>query len=336
MKILYSAGARIGADKQLIKLLENLPNDCIIKICSYLNSSKLLSKVDFLLDSIEKSVSIFSNCDNKKIVLPTSKQKNFSLLLEEVEAFDPDLIICDYEVILAKIAKILKKELWYCSPLELFKGINWEHKKRLTANLEIVRKKIVNRPDGERNIIYSPFGDISFRPLIKKNYEWVTPYHVKQEKNCDYKYNYMGVVDDDVRAQKISNIFKFLPNKIAFFSNLEKEHENIDYFSNVKNDLYKKVLYSCCKMFTTGDTNCVADAIYNNKNICIAPSLKDPEALINSILVKENSIGVNLGQIELMNSFALNELNEALDKQNRNNFLSKQNNPYLHERIASW
>ena len=96
---------------------------------------------------------------------------------------------------------------------------------------------------------------------------------------------------------------------------------------------YKELLFNCNKLFTTGETSIIADALYNGKSVCVSPSLNDPENLLNAILVREYSVGSDVAQVELMEMFALNELETELAKPNRIGFLSKQDRPLLHERI---
>ncbi len=69
--------------------------------------------------------------------------QEIELLVEEVAEFGPDLIICDYEPIMANIAKAMDIRLWYCSPIHMLDGIDWKYGQLKYAGLlENTRKNL--------------------------------------------------------------------------------------------------------------------------------------------------------------------------------------------------
>lgn len=339
MKILYSAGNRVGANSQLYRFLASLPKEHTIRIAAYLKSSHSLAHIDWTLDSLyhniiskKKSIELRNLFGHPNV--PTINIENATVLLSEAIEFEPDLIISDGEPISAHIAKTLGVELWYCSAVHMLDGIDWGHAQlRYLSLLENTRKALSTMPEPDRIFVYSPFCDVAFRPVLKEGYEWMQPYHVIG-CDSDKEYENIFIINEYERFSPIVKIINSLSERVALVSPYSESFNNIDLFLNNDDESYKKLLGCCKKVFTTGETSYVADAIYNKKNICIAPSLNDPETLLNAILVKEYSVGVDIGQVELMDVFALNQLEEALSINNKIDFLSKQERPKLHERIV--
>lgn len=151
MKILYGAGNLYGANSRLSRFLQhNKTHD--IKIATYYKNHHLLHHIDWTLDACRS-------------------RYNTEFLVEDVCRWLPDLIISDYDNITAKIAERLDIELWTCSPMHLLNGIDWDSWMKWPSKL------IPFRVPAVRKFIYSPFGDIQFRPLLKDGFEWVSPYN---------------------------------------------------------------------------------------------------------------------------------------------------------------
>lgn len=336
MKIIYSAGNRIGANSQLERIVSNL-NNYEVKIAAYLKSSSSMNHIDWTLDSLHNNIlskkelnKLWSLFGHKNV--PCLNLENTRILLLEVAEFKPDLIISDGEPIIAHIAKSLGIKLWYCSPIHLLDGIEWERGQfRYSALLANTKSWLKQFPKADKTFIYSPFGDIKFRPFIKEHYEWITPYH--------YKANSIGntalaVINETDRYTSLTKIINCIDCNVSIFGPFIDQQSKSQVFKTSDISNYLKQINNCSNIFiTTGETSFIADAFYNNKNIMIAPNLNDYEGLLNSILVRLYQIGSDLGQLEFMNNFALEELEKSISRKYKDNYLSIQSYPFLHEKI---
>lgn len=302
MKIIYSAGNRCGANIQLKRFLENVSANHEIKIAAYVKSSTSLKHIDWTLDSLYYNILGTKKKQKLKDLfqydVPSVNFKNASILVQEIIKFDPDLIISDGEFFVPVIAKLIKKPIYYCSPLHLLDGIKWDY-----GTLEYLYffkktlKYLKSFPKGDKYFVYSNFGDIKFRPFLKPNYEWVTPYTNNQNDKL-----YFSDLD---RLNKIKKICEFvdIPNNFTL------------------ND---------------GDTNYLSDMFYKNINIIVSPTIGNAENLINACLVKKFNIGTDISQFELMDIYSLDVLSDAINNKYINDFVSLQNYPKLHERVEEY
>ncbi len=326
MRILYSSGNRLGANNQLQRFLEYLSPSHTVKVAAFVRGSHSFKNIDWTLDSLYQN--ILPPIKKRELVqifkhngLPSINKENAIIFLNEADRFEPDLIISDGDPVSAHIAKTLGVCLWYCSPLHVYDGIEWEKDQlRYCSLLEATRKMLIRTmPDPDRIFVYSPFGDISFRPTLRTGYEWLMPYHKNDNVQSAQEDN-IFVLNDPDRTQILTKIVNALNHKVTVID------------SDLVED-YSSLLKGCSKFVTTGETSYIADAFYQEKEICIIPSLKDPESLLNSILVKEYGIGIDLAQLELMGSFAVDELDKALEDRNNKKFLSRQNLQQLHQKV---
>ena len=306
MKIIYSAGNRIGANTQLARFLDNIDKKKHqIKTAAYLKSSYSISNIDWTLNAIHKNIpkdlikifDIYSTRYNQDVI---------NQLLNDVAVFNPDLIISDNEHIFAQISHEMNVPLWYCSPLLLSEGIDWDFRKKINysyfVNLDLVNKFQIF-PSAEKCLIYSPFCDLKNKPEFRVSrdddwnpicrYDWVRPYFYKPNSNI--------CIDEYSRFKSLHKILK---------------HVDL-------NDYY----------FTDGNTNNISDAIYNKKKILISPSLNNKESLLNAILLDRYKIGVDVAQVELMNKFSIEEIENAMETKLNKIQLFNSKNLQLHEMI---
>ncbi len=300
MKILYSAGNRIGAASQLTRFLESVKDGHEIKIAAYLKSSSIgLSNVDWTLDALfhpfsgKKSVSSILGYTGA----PKVNHILFEKLIEDIDNFSPDLVICDGEPIISNIAFSLNLRLWYCSPLHLIDGIMWEKKqKKYQALLDLTRKMLMWLPKPDKYFIYSPWGDnINNLPIIKEEYEWIQPYFIQCKMNSGAES--IVVCPDYSRINKLTRIFNSLSTDIKVISE-----------SNIN------CLQNCNYYFSAGETSYLSDALYNNiSNICLIPNLQDSEALLNVIMCERCNWAKDVGQLELINTNAVDYLYKIIN-----------------------
>lgn len=305
MRIIYSAGNRIGANTQLARFLDNIDKTKHqVKTAAYLKSSYSISTINWILNAIHKNIpQNLIHIHNLQSI--RYNQNVISKLLNDVAEFNPNLIICDNEHILANIANEMNIPLWYCSPMLLSEGVDWTMRDKINysyfINLDLNNKQVF--PLAEKYLIYSPFCDLKNSPELKVyrdddwspiyKYNWVRPYYNKPVYNID--------ISEIARSLELNKILKYI--------NL--------------NDYY----------FTDGNTDSIADLIYSKKKIIVSPSLENKESLLNSIILDRYKIGVDVGQVELMNKFSLEEIENAksfnLNKIKLTNSKTKQ----LHEMI---
>ncbi len=304
MKIVYSVGDRIGTNTQLIRFLENIDKRHEVKVAAYISSSQGVPHIDWTLDALHYNI---LGTKNKKLLIslfkresvPSLNLKNASILVKEIGDFNPDLIISDFEPIVSYIAKLYNKKLWYCSSLHLLDGCEWDYDSfDYLYKIDETKKLLKNMPVADKYYIYSSFGDIFFRPTLKSKYQWITPYYKHSEN--------LLKIDNTQRYNKIKYIFNYL--------------------NEYKEDFF----------ITDGSTSNIADAFYSGKKIIVLPTLNNCENLINAILVKKYNIGTDLGQIELMDRFSVEQFEKSFEKKYNENYLSIQNYPQLHERVEEY
>lgn len=195
MRIIYSAGNRIGANNQLLRFLEN--NECHeIKIAGYNNSTYSIKHVDWNLNSIHLTSIFYTDAIHSL----RYEAKYIESILKDVADFNPDLIISDSEHIFGHIANEIDVPLWYCSPLNLIEAIRWPKNKPIYSYLFNQYKKH-KLPKADKYLIYSPFCDILNTPTIKDNYIWIRPYY-----NIDSQIN----IDENSRRLKLNKILKYV------------------------------------------------------------------------------------------------------------------------------
>ena len=66
----------------------------------------------------------------------------------------------------------------------------------------------------------------------------------------------------------------------------------------------------------------------------MAPNLGDAESLLNAILVKMHGIGDDIGQIEYMKKYGIEEIEKSYTNYNFREYLDMQPKQYLHELIV--
>lgn len=296
MKILYSAGNRFGAGEELRRLLNDAPG-VTLKTAAYASPSSNIAYVDWTLDALHNPaeshdsydlIYLFGHKGIPRISVPAAE-----LLLEEISNYGPDLIICDGEPIVAHAAQTLNIKLWYASPLHLLNGIEWDfptcHYKAL---LETTRKLLKRLPPSEETFIVSPFGFFD-QFKLKKGFKWLSPSVTK------------------LGTSEIESLF--ISSNPSRFNNLSKISNCLNV--TVENFTPADARYSELKAswyFTTGETSFIFDGIRMSAGrLAIAPDLNDPETLANAFLCHEVGLGDDLAQLELMDRYALYELERS-------------------------
>jgi hypothetical protein len=351
MRILYSAGNRVGANSQLSRFLQHAGSKHEIKIAAYLKSSDSIPHIDWTLDALHYNKPATANAEMFKLFghrgVPFVNINNVRILLQEIEQFEPELFIVDGEPTTAHIAKKLGIKLWYYSPLHLLNGLEWEKGQlRYISRLTSLRHMLRSMPEPDAAFIYSPFGDIKFRPYLKNGFEWIQPYHIDVEEGptviiksrsvgITLSNSNIAIINDTNRYSALTKILNSINSKftINLFSPFTDQYNNL-FVENINNKLkYRDKLTNAKWLFTTGETSYVSDAFYNLKDICIAPTLTDSETLLNAILCKIYGIGVDVAQVELSQNFATETIEKSFFKKLKKDYLSVQKNLLLHDKI---
>lgn len=323
MKIYYAAGNRIGSRIQMERCLSHLSNH-IIKTSGYFNYT--INNIDWILDPLfnnpNSDTSIYkyfggkANLGVEKIV--PFNLNLFKSLLKDVEDFGPDLVISDGEPISGYIAVGLGIKLWYCSPIFAFSALepSLNYICYNMPNDEYYYKHLyLSEPD--KIFVYSPFLEIDNFPDFKKDANFIRPYHINATIKSSN--NILLVSEDSSRLDLIKPILKYSKYGIDIL-NPKEENYNIDNYSTI---------------ISTGETSYIADALYNYRKLYLSPTIKDLESVINSVMSHKLNAGTELGQFELMEYFALEYLDDLLNKTEDKSIIKINNNiKYLHEELV--
>lgn len=299
MKVLFGAGNWLNSNIQLSRILSyNSQHE--IKIAAFYRNHRYLPCIDWCLDPIASNLTLKA-FKNKIDIQAFYKNSNlFSLIFDDVEKWKPDLVISDCELTTGYIAQLLKIPLWYCSSVLISEAINW--KKHF--NDIGIRHLIINLPSANRYLIYSPFGDIVNCPEINKSVQdkfyWVQPYSEIPED--------IVLVSDEVRI-----------NDANFKAMARMSRSN-----------------SIC--LTSGETSFIADSLYSDFNIVVAPDPNDEEQCLNADLVEYLKVGANIGKAEVNLNYAKNKFDEYLHRKYNENFIidSDNYNPQLHDYLGEY
>jgi hypothetical protein len=344
MRILYTAGNRPGSDVQMSRIVEHLTPDHKVCVAAFNHYSQSVKYLDWTLESIyfkpargdsAERNSLWNAYGHKIPQLPYVNVRSSKLFLKDVEKFEPDLIISDFEDMSAHIAVTLGVKLWYCSPVFLYDGFLWKRgSKRYSNSFYSFKQHMDIMPQADRIFVYSPFCDIKFRPILRNGREWVKPYYTETSEATTDEYENICILDDAKRFSILATILNELDPKLAMVSRLNGTFDKMNLF-NHDDRKYKSLLSGCSRLLFTGETSYLADAMYNEKNICILPSIKDPEALLNALMIVEYKIGTNLGQVELMGPLIFDVIQEAVSNNLDRSYMRPGNIKYLHQHILA-
>jgi len=325
MKILYAAGNRSSSGDQFKRIKEHISNH-EIKLAAFSSAIQFVSTIDFVLDYFYSFW--HERFSYKRIFQGGPLTKELEDYAARVVDFNPDLLIADQEPLTASVANLLQIPVWFCSPIHLVGGCNVRSKdifyKEQSNNL---RLEFNYWPKADRIFIYSPFSRIKNIP-INKGFEWIEPYsEIKKSKNKDLDFAFFSQ-----REREIYSIFNASKFEGPFFSNSKFSSSKIPWYSVLDLE-YNSLIQHSKNVFCAGETGVITDALNNNSNIIICPNLNDVETTINAVFVKNAKIGRELGQIELMENFAVDELNNCLNEEFSYKMRSAHKQPYLHEII---
>lgn len=292
LKILYAASNNQGAQIQLNRFLQSMAGKPYqIKIAAYIKSSPKNINIDWTLDSL---LNIYKP---EHISL---ENDNFKIYFDQVKYYNPDLIISDLEYFTSYIANILNITLWQCSSsiinfaladkydLGLFKTYSYIFNRNPTHT-----QRLVNIIDNSNcNFVYSHLGDIAEPPILKKNFEWIRPYHYTGKTYIPCRHNIMTASLQN--SIKIMSLIKNYSDCVVFTDFHQESTDNMT-FKDINNmNEYTCNLHNCNLFMCEGQTNFLADAFYNHKKPVILTDFNDPECIINSVLAERFKVGIPL------------------------------------------
>lgn len=175
MKILYSAGDRIGAALQLARFASRVRHD--LRIAAHASAHQIVGTIDWCLDALCGRNSYRKPESNELFGRPGAPFVDpdvLAMMMDDVIAWQPDLIISDGEPIVAHLAVTLETTLWYSSPLHLLDGAEWSFSRApYSSQLKKARRYVRSMPRADRSLVCSPFiGHVKLR----EGFSWVKPY----------------------------------------------------------------------------------------------------------------------------------------------------------------
>lgn len=333
MKILYSAGNRVGADLLYNNFRSNYDGE--IKLAAYVKSGISQDFIDWTLDAVYNT---YTGCNRSKLVnllgrknLPMMGYEQAVLLLKEIDLYGPDLVICDYEPIVSNMAAAMGIPLWYCSPVHLLDGVKWKKGQlKYFGLLEIHRKVLSKLPRADKVLINSPFSHFDLD--LEAGYERACP--TSMVKSLEKMGGGVAVTNDMVRLSELSKILNCIPPyDLILFGTHKYELSHLESYLLEDVDLYKQGIGSTNWLFSTGESQVILDGLKGGVlNFGIAPDLGDPEALLNAILINLYELGDDLGQIEYMEHYCVEEIKKSYHK-TRDNKIKWKNIKTLEENI---
>lgn len=336
MKIFYSAGNHLDNNQQLLRFVNNTNHK--VMVAAHLKSSESFTHIHWTLDALYNRLEIKNKQDIFDLLGhaggPKVSIKQTEILLRELDDFGPDLIISNGEPVSAHLAKALAVKLWYCSPLHLLDGIEWERGDlRYLSLLANTKKFLAALPIAERTLVYSPFGDLLNCPALKPGYEWVQPYWVQAIEHKNQTQNF-AIIPNKNRFSKLTKALNCVNFDVTLLSGFAENFTHLQVKSIDDIAVYKEALANCNWLFNTGDTSYLADAIYNTiPKMCVAPSLNEPETLLNAILCKLYGIGDDVAQVELMDKYAVPEIEKSQAKQTEHSYIGQLSTMKLNEKV---
>jgi hypothetical protein len=179
MKILYGAGNFIGSNIQAARFIQNAFGH-EVRIAAYYRNNRYLNSIDWCLDALYRIKIKEKNYFDSKFGIkgPRVNYEIADMIIDDILEWQPDLVISDCEYFTASISKILNITLWYCSSILQIIGIEHDRKELNTKKMNNIRKYLNTFPKGDAYLVYSPLCDISSRPFLKLNFEWVRPYTI--------------------------------------------------------------------------------------------------------------------------------------------------------------
>lgn len=300
-KIFYACGNHaIGYHLKQFKELSGYD----VRIAAYLNDTICLDHVDWLLDS-------FNNPKVPRVSWYEYKVKNdvshpgLSVLLKDLKEWKPDLAIIDHDVYCLSACRKLEIPIVLAGACHFIEQGGAE----ILSKQRYRKLRFNHYRDNSKNIEFTRFAS-SIIPNVNNYY---FPY-VKESKLIGTS-KICAVINDPTRFDILQRIINSLNLDVEFTDEVTQN-------SNV--------------VICLGDPVTVVEALRQGKYMIVLPKLSDYGQVINAATVQEYGAGVNLGQLELMQYYAPDELQNFLGKVKVPNKIQLVERIFLHERIKQY
>jgi hypothetical protein len=307
MKILYAISDRPSAWLQASIVLSELRSQHEVKLAGYKTLHPYIKNIDYNLSSLYTARDYVGKKYN--LTLSPCNGKVFSSYINHINEYSPDLIISDHEEYTLAAGHILKIKTWNVSPLNLiyhwfpvamryyYDFILYYYKRQtLRYNREFFW--------GNMNITYSPLCHMKI-PMDWRNDKiiWVNPYTPKVEfidSPCSQLHTHFRPQLESYFDQvpRIEN--QFNPDVTSI-----KASKNINFCSGESG-----YLYSLLNNQFIFDKN-------SSYRVHIVPNLNDIETIMNAVVIKNNQVGMDLGQVENMKDYSITRIDSVLDMPER-------------------
>lgn len=298
MKILYAADNNPHGKIQAERFLQNVDHAKFnIKVAAYRNYLPR-HKVDWTLDCLLHT--------DYKQVYALLNNRYLDIYLDQVNKFKPDLIISDLEINTSYVAAMSNIRYWHVSnklfnyalPRLYKKYVNlYKHYAVLYGNDIFFNKvnELINL--AECNYIYSHWGDLADAPAITDNFKWIRPYHAIGFESVPCAHNYVAA--DINNNNKVLEALKNKDDCVLFTSGDEVIYDKIKVKNIYHQDEYNCNVANCNVFICDGNASYLADAIYNDKKIIIAPDINNKECMLNYLMYHKIYNYLNEGEIYL-------------------------------------
>jgi hypothetical protein len=302
MKILFAISDRPSAWLQASVVLNELRPHHQVKLAGYKSLYPHLKKIDYNLSSLKISSENIGKKYN--ITLTPCDHEVFKSYLKIIYDYSPDLIISDHEEYTLAAAHILKIKSWNVSPLNLI--YHWfpvAMRYHYDFLLYYYKRQTLryNRDFfwGDMNLTYSPLCHMKIPMDWRLNkITWVQP--------AMPSINY---IDQPI---SILNTFQ-RPDLESYFDQVPGIYNQI-------NPDPHKVIVSNKINFSTGESGYLYGMLLNKDRITdpeyrvhVVPNLNDIETVMNAVVIKNNQIGNDLGQIENMKEHSIKRIDFILN-----------------------
>jgi hypothetical protein len=284
MKILYAASDSIGASIQLNKFLIHFPwHKHTLKISAY-HGYNYLSNIDYNLHFL-------TPFKDKKQSIHTD---NTRIYYNELDKYNPDLIISDLDILTSYYAIDRKTKLWQYSADFIYYYLSPVTMRHLSLSQRFIGRTSVHRKDYEfilsnsDKCLYPSLYDLL--GLKVTDVEIIDPLSIMGDLNPKYNHKLILSLYNNKRCflkHCKEDSLLFTTDTSEFFKNIKTKYtySDIDYYNNiVSSDLYMCDLYS----------DFIFDGLINNQTINSYINFSELSTITNFALLK------HLGLINVM------------------------------------
>lgn len=302
MKILFAISDRPSAWLQASIVLNELRPFHQVRFAGYKSLYPHIKNIDYNLSALKISSENIGKKYN--ITLTPCDYQVFKSYLKVISDYSPDLIISDHEEYTLAAANILKIKSWNVSPLNLI--YHWfpvAMRYHYDFLLYYYKRQTLryNRDFfwGDMNLTYSPLCHMKIPMDWRfKKITWVRPVM----PNISYVDGPVSVLNTLDRP-KLESYFDQVP----------------DIYNQINPDPYNITISNKIN-FTTGESGYLYGMLLDKNHIKdpdyrvhIVPNLNDIETVMNAVVIKNNQIGTDFGQIESMQEHSIKRIDFALN-----------------------